>query len=133
MARENYENVSREELLAWVRSWAPDLRIGYRLIDGQRHVFARFTWNGEHVDLESDDDLAIARALFARVRALLGDPLLPNTREPGELEQQIIEARKMGDVETAKMLTAELVSLRTGNPNRPRIIPHRRERTETVS
>lgn len=125
---QSYEHVSREELLAWVRTHAPDLRIGFRLVEGQRRVFARFSWNGEFITLESGDDLEIARALFAQVRALLGDPIT-NVRAPGELEQQIIEARRVGDVEMAKQLTAELVSTRTGGANRPKIIPSRRERT----
>jgi hypothetical protein len=102
---------ARAELLAWVRSNAPDLRIGKAMVDGARMCFCRFTVAGQIVELEAsgdDPDEQIVKDAAEAMAAALGiDPILTQPRSR-VLERQVMAAVAAGQTEQADALTREL-------------------------
>ena len=112
---------SRDAMLVWIRSHAPDLRIA-RFVkpDGQRACAARFTYRGEVFEYESDTappEDEIVRACFAALRHAMGLPNPSDVVRRRELEKQIVEATRTGNAQLVASLTQELV---TQNEARPR-------------
>lgn len=108
---------SRGVLLEWLRAFAPDLRLGYALVDGQRRAFARFTFAGQLHELESTDDDAIVRDAVERIRAVLElSPLTVPARRDVE-ERDIVVMALRGHTDQADALGRALVMKNAAAPN----------------
>lgn len=110
---------SREALLSWARTVAPDLRIGHATIDDHRACFARFTFAGEDHELEAlsdNPDNEIALLVAEALRSLLGMPPLNAPDRAVALEQSIVRADLAGDNDARNALTRELLLGRATQP-----------------
>ena len=117
---------SRFALFGWLRSVAPDLRVGIALInvpidsekpDGDfrvvRTCFARFTVSGvfhEVSDASEDPDQQIAVVAVNAARETLGLPPLGFPDRRNELEQAVVRASLAGDADQVAFLTNQLVT-----------------------
>jgi len=107
---------TRASLLDWLRSVAPDLRIGKAVIDGERVCFAKFTVNGVEHELSApgdDDDDAIVRVAVDAARESMGMPPLIGTPRLVQLEQDIVRASLDGDDSARDALVRQLFAARS--------------------
>lgn len=105
---------SREALVGWVRANAPDLRIGYAIIDEQRRAFARFTFAGVAYDRGADDEDALAREIATVMARLLRVPVRLDRGDTLALERQVLEAAATGNTDAADTLGRQLAMRNAG-------------------
>lgn len=118
------EVVSRDALLVWVRSMAPDLRIRVQRLDGgRRAATADFTFRGEELNAEAvespefpDPDDVIVRRCAWLLRRRLGIHTGLDVSERRQLEREVIDAKVRGDDATADKLALRLVLMNEGVP-----------------
>lgn len=107
---------SREDLLDFVRSWSPDLRIrNVRLEDGRRACGAKFTFRGEPLLVEviesadyPDPDDALVRQCAWLIWRRLGLPTALEDAKRREMERAIVAASLRGDTATVEKLGLDL-------------------------
>lgn len=110
------ERPSRETLLVWVRSNAPDLRLRRaRLADGRLACRADFTFGGEAIVVEAVESEGIADASDEIVRRCawlmyrrLGLPVKLEDDRRRQLEMAIVDAERAGQSDVAASLGREL-------------------------
>lgn len=137
---------SRQAVLDWVRSAAPDLRLGKMLtcehLDGpensitrheHRRCLAVFTFGGARFELVScasvaeDPDDHVVRLCEEALRKAMNLEPGPWHPRPMGLEQQVIEADLLGDTTEVARLTHLLVSGQPRDASRFRPIPIRKK------
>lgn len=115
-------NPPREDLLAWIRAHAPDLRIRReRLENGKHACAARMTFRGEEILVEAvesdelpDADDAIVRRCAWLIYRRLGMPVALPEVERRRREVEILQAKLRGDDATADKLARELAETNEG-------------------
>lgn len=119
--REIPAHPARGELLHFLRSHAPDLRIRKKLLeDGRRACRGDFTFHGEELVVEAveaeglDPDDAVVRRCALLLYRRLGVLMPIDARQGDALERQILTATANGNTELADRLGLELVLFNEG-------------------
>jgi DNA-binding GntR family transcriptional regulator len=107
-------NYSPEALKHWARERAPDLRVVYAIVDGDRRAAARWTFAGDVYEYGGANLDELMLEVASAIAQLLRIRTAKDLRQRAEIERAIVEAEAAGNPEAAAELGRQLVLKNAG-------------------